>query len=49
MNNGVGTCRDVTVASGISQAEPGHGFATVYSDDDEDEDQDLYVENDRGP
>ena len=49
LNNGDGTFRDVSASAGISQSEPGHGFAAVFSDLDSDGDQDLYVANDSGP
>ena len=49
LNNGDGTFRDVSATAGIAQSEPGHGFAAVFSDLDDDGDQDLYVANDSGP
>ena len=49
LNNGDGTFRDVSATAGIAQSEPGHGFAAVFSDLDNDGDQDLYVANDSGP
>ncbi len=49
LNSGDGTFRDVSATAGIIQEEPGHGFAAVFSDYDDDGDQDLYVANDSGP
>ena len=48
-NEGDGTFRDISVSAGILQGEPGHGFAAVFSDYDDDGDPDLYVANDSGP
>ena len=47
-NNGDGTFTDVSGESGIQQDTPGHGFAVVFSDYDDDGDQDIYVANDVG-
>ena len=49
LNNGDGTFSDVSGSAGIHQDKPGHGFAVVFSDYDDDGDQDLYVANDSGP
>ena len=49
LNEGNGTFRDISSVAGILQDEPGHGFAAVFSDYDDDGDQDLYVANDSGP
>lgn len=49
LNLGNGTFRDVSNSAGIVQDQPGHGFAVVFSDYDNDGDQDLYVANDSGP
>ncbi len=49
MNDGDGTFSDVSGTAGIHQDKPGHGFAAVFSDYDDDGDQDLYVANDSGP
>ena len=48
-NNGDGTFTDVSRAAGIQQDMPSHGFAVVFSDYDDDLDQDIYVANDVGP
>jgi enediyne biosynthesis protein E4 len=48
-NNGDGTFTDVSEAAGITRKDPGRGFAVVFSDFDNDGDQDLYVANDAGP
>ena len=48
-NDGDGTFSDVSGAAGIQQAVPSHGFAVVFSDYDDDGDQDIYVANDVGP
>ena len=48
-NNGDGTFTDVSGTAGILQNVPGHGFAVVFSDYDDDGDQDIYVANDVGP
>ena len=48
-NNGDGTFTDVGGTAGMHQEEPGRGFAAVFSDYDDDGDQDLYVANDSGP
>lgn len=48
-NDGDGTFTDVSDAAGIQQDTPGHGFAVVFSDYDDDGDQDIYVANDVGP
>lgn len=49
LNGGDGTFRDVSATAGILQDEPGHGFAAVFADYDDDGDPDLYVANDSGP
>ena len=49
LNNGDGTFSEVAEAAGLHQKKPGHGFAVVFSDYDDDGDQDLYVANDSGP
>ncbi len=49
LNDGDGTFSDVSGTAGIHQDKPGHGFAAVFSDYDDDGDQDLYVANDSGP
>ena len=49
LNNGDGTFREASEAAGLLQEKPGHGFAAVFSDYDNDGDQDLYVANDSGP
>lgn len=38
----------MSATAGILQERPGHGFAAVFSDFDDDGDQDLYVANDSG-
>jgi enediyne biosynthesis protein E4 len=48
-NNGDGTFTDVSQAAGIVRKDPGRGFAVVFSDFDNDGDQDIYVANDAGP
>jgi hypothetical protein len=48
-NNGDGTFTDVSEAAGITRKDPGRGFAVVFSDFDNDGDQDIYVANDAGP
>jgi hypothetical protein len=48
-NNRDGTFTDVSEAAGITRKDPGHGFAVVFSDFDNDGDQDIYVANDAGP
>jgi enediyne biosynthesis protein E4 len=48
-NNGDGTFSDVSESSGITRKDPGRGFAVVFSDFDNDGDQDIYVANDAGP
>src|SRR5262245_3853888 len=48
-NNGDGTFTDVSEAAGITRKDPGRGFAVVFSDFDNDGDQDIYVANDSGP
>ena len=48
-NNGDGTFTNVSGTAGIQQNVPGHGFAVVFSDYDDDSDQDIYVANDVGP
>ncbi len=49
LNKGDGTFSDVSGTAGIHQNKPAHGFAVVFSDYDDDGDQDLYVANDSGP
>ena len=49
LNEGNGMFSEVGAAAGIHQEKPGHGFAAVFSDYDDDGDQDLYVANDSGP
>ena len=49
LNSGDGTFREAAQAAGLHQEKPGHGFAVVFSDYDDDGDQDLYVANDSGP
>lgn len=48
-NDGDGTFTDVSGVAGIQQGTPSHGFAVVFSDYDDDGDQDIYVANDVGP
>ncbi|HVN79757.1 MAG TPA: CRTAC1 family protein [Terriglobia bacterium] len=48
-NNGDGTFTDVSEKAGITRKDPGRGFAVVFSDFDNDGDQDIYVANDVGP
>jgi hypothetical protein len=48
-NNGNGTFTDVSQSAGIVREVPGHGFAVVFSDFDNDGDQDIYQANDAGP
>jgi hypothetical protein len=48
-NNGDGTFTDVSETAGIRRPDPGRGFAVVFSDLDNDGDQDIYVANDAGP
>lgn len=48
-NNGDGTFTDVSQPAGIVRKDPGRGFAVVFSDLDNDGDQDIYVANDSGP
>ncbi len=48
-NDGDGTFTDVSGTAGILQTTPAHGFAVVFSDYDDDGDQDIYVANDVGP
>ncbi|MFN8006660.1 MAG: CRTAC1 family protein [Terriglobia bacterium] len=48
-NNGDGTFTDYTKQAGLIRRDPGHGFAVVFSDFDNDGDQDIYVANDAGP
>ena len=48
-NNGDGTFREVTQAAGIIEKPAGRGFTPIFSDLDNDGDQDLYVANDAGP
>ncbi len=48
-NNGDGTFTDVSAKAGITRKDPGRGFAVVFSDFDNDGDQDIYVANDVGP
>jgi hypothetical protein len=48
-NNRDGTFTDVSQEAGIVRKDPGHGFAVVFSDFDNDGDQDIYVANDAGP
>ncbi|MEW5974176.1 MAG: CRTAC1 family protein [Acidobacteriota bacterium] len=48
-NNGDGTFTDISLKAGITRKDPGKGFAVVFSDLDNDGDQDLYVANDAGP
>ena len=48
-NNRDGTFTDVSEAAGIVRKDPGRGFAVVFSDFDNDGDQDIYVANDAGP
>ena len=48
-NNGDGTFTDVLATAGIEQSTPSHGFAVVFSDYDDDSDQDIYIANDVGP
>jgi enediyne biosynthesis protein E4 len=48
-NNGDGTFTDVSEAAGITRKDPGRGFAVIFSDFDNDGDQDIYVANDAGP
>ena len=49
LNNGDGTFGEAAEQAGLHQKKPGHGFAVVFSDYDDDGDQDLYVANDSGP
>jgi hypothetical protein len=39
----------VSQSAGIVRSDPGRGFAVVFSDFDNDGDQDIYVANDAGP
>lgn len=48
-NNGDGTFTDLTKEAGLLRKNPGHGFAVVLTDFDNDGDLDLYVANDAGP
>ena len=48
-NNGDGTFTDITKEAGLIRKDPGHGFAVVLSDFDNDGDLDIYVANDAGP
>ncbi len=48
-NNGDGTFTDVSQSAGIIRKDPGRGFGVVFSDFDNDGDQDIYVANDAGP
>lgn len=48
-NNRDGTFTDVSESARIIQKVPGHGFAVVFSDFDNDGDQDIYQANDAGP
>src|SRR5437773_5109906 len=48
-NNGDGTFTDISEQAGITHKDPGRGFAVVFSDFDNDGDQDIYVANDSGP
>jgi len=48
-NNGDGTFRDVTKASGIAQAGAAHGFAATFDDFNQDGKVDLFVANDSDP
>jgi enediyne biosynthesis protein E4 len=48
-NNRDGTFTDVSQEAGIVGKDPGHGFAVVFSDFDNDGDQDIYVAKDAGP
>ena len=48
-NNGDGTFTDISEQAGITRKDPGRGFAVVFSDFDNDGDQDIYVANDSGP
>jgi enediyne biosynthesis protein E4 len=48
-NNGDGTFSDVTSSAGIIGKDAGKGFAVIFSDFDNDADQDIYVANDAGP
>ena len=48
-NEGDGRFLDVTAEAGVSQQEPGYGFAVLFADYDADGDPDLYVANDSSP
>ncbi|MSO24150.1 MAG: CRTAC1 family protein, partial [Acidobacteria bacterium] len=48
-NNGNGTFTDVSESAGIVRKDPGRGFSVIFSDLDNDGDQDIYVANDSGP
>ena len=48
-NNGDGTFTDVSKEAGIIREHPGKGFGVVFSDFDNDGDQDMYVICDAGP
>ena len=48
-NNRDGTFTDVSEVAGITRKDPGRGFAVIFSDFDNDGDQDIYVANDAGP
>jgi enediyne biosynthesis protein E4 len=48
-NNGDGTFSDVSNSAGIVGKDAGKGFAVLFSDFDNDGDQDIYVANDAGP
>jgi hypothetical protein len=48
-NNGDRTFTEISRKAGITRKDPGRGFAVVFSDFDNDGDQDIYVANDAGP
>ncbi len=47
-NNGDGTFTDISQSAGIIRDRPGKGFGVVFSDFDNDGDQDMYIINDAG-
>ncbi len=48
-NNGDGTFTEVSESVGIVEKPAGRGFMAIFSDLDNDGDQDIYVANDAGP